>query len=60
MNNSVKIGKSEVVSGPLGLGTNKVGGHNLFDGLKDSDGEAVVKAALNDGITLLDTALCMD
>lgn len=56
MNNSVKIGKSEVVSGPLGLGTNKVGGHNLFDGLKDSDGEAVVKAALNDGITLLDTA----
>lgn len=45
MNNSVKIGKSEVV-----------GGHNLFDGLKDSDGEAVVKAALNDGITLLDTA----
>lgn len=56
MNNSVKIGKSEVVSGPLGLETNKVGGHNLFDGLKDSDGEAVVKAALNDGITLLDTA----
>lgn len=56
MNNLVKIGKSEVVSGPLGLGTNKVGGHNLFDGLKDSDGEAVVKAALNDGITLLDTA----
>lgn len=56
MNNSVKIGKSEVVSGPLGLGTNKVGGHNLFDGLKDSDGEAVIKAALNDGITLLDTA----
>lgn len=56
MNNSVKIGKSEVVSGPLGLGTNKIGGHNLFDGLKDSDGEAVIKAALNDGITLLDTA----
>jgi len=56
LNNSVKIGKSEVVSGPLGLGTNKVGGHNLFDGLKDSDGEAVIKAALNDGITLLDTA----
>ncbi|TJY02950.1 aldo/keto reductase [Lentilactobacillus buchneri] len=56
MNNSVKIGKSEVVSRPLGLGTNKVGGHNLFDGLKDSDGEAVIKAALNDGITLLDTA----
>lgn len=24
------IGKSHVVTGKLGLGTNKVGGHNLF------------------------------
>jgi aryl-alcohol dehydrogenase-like predicted oxidoreductase len=54
--NSVKIGKSDVLSGPLGLGTNKVGGHNLFDGLKDEDGAEVVKTALNDGISLLDTA----
>ncbi|GAD17139.1 NADP-dependent oxidoreductase domain-containing protein [Lentilactobacillus otakiensis DSM 19908 = JCM 15040] len=52
----VKIGKSDVTTGPLGLGTNKVGGHNLFDGLKDENGVAVVKAALNDGISLLDTA----
>lgn len=56
MNNSVKIGKSDVTTGPLGLGTNKVGGHNLFDGLKDENGVAVVKAALNSGISLLDTA----
>ncbi len=56
MTNSVTIGKSEVISGLLGLGTNKVGGHNLFDGLKDSDGAAVVKTALDDGISLLDTA----
>lgn len=26
----IKIGKSDVVTGPLGLGTNAVGGHNLF------------------------------
>lgn len=56
MDHLVKIGKSDVTTGPLGLGTNKVGGHNLFDGLKDEDGVAVVKAALNDGISLLDTA----
>lgn len=56
LNNSVKIGKSDVTTGPLGLGTNKVGGHNLFDGLKDENGVAVVKAALNSGISLLDTA----
>ncbi|MDV3517437.1 aldo/keto reductase [Lentilactobacillus otakiensis] len=56
MDHLVKIGKSDVTTGPLGLGTNKVGGHNLFDGLKDENGVAVVKAALNDGISLLDTA----
>ncbi|EHO51512.1 aldo/keto reductase [Lentilactobacillus kisonensis] len=56
MSKSVKIGSSQVTSTPLGLGTNKVGGHNLFDGLKDEDGKQVVKAALDDGIGLLDTA----
>ncbi|MGV0168517.1 aldo/keto reductase [Furfurilactobacillus sp. WILCCON 0119] len=52
----VTIGKSNVQTGKLGLGTNKVGGHNLFPNLKDEDGAAVVRAALNQGITLLDTA----
>jgi aryl-alcohol dehydrogenase-like predicted oxidoreductase len=40
----------------MGLGTNKVGGHNLFSGLKDADGIAVVQEALAKHITLLDTA----
>lgn len=39
-----------------GLGTNKVGGHNLFPNLKDEDGYAVVRQALDAGIQLLDTA----
>lgn len=56
MESTVKIGHSDVVSTPIGLGTNKVGGHNLFKGLFDKDGYAVVKEALNDGIGLLDTA----
>ncbi|KRK10912.1 Aryl-alcohol dehydrogenase related enzyme [Ligilactobacillus pobuzihii E100301 = KCTC 13174] len=57
MTNEIKIGKSDVtVPNTLGLGTNKVGGHNLFDDLKDENGYAVVKEALNSGISLLDTA----
>ncbi len=56
MAKTVTIGKSDVTTIKLGLGTNKVGGHNLFPGLKDEDGAAVVKAALDNGITLLDTA----
>lgn len=40
----------------LGIGTNKVGGHNLFDNLKDQDGFDVVKEALDSGIAMIDTA----
>lgn len=56
MTNHVRIGHSDVVSGPLGLGTNKVGGHNLFTGLDDQTGIRTVKAALDHGMTMLDTA----
>ncbi|WP_099973979.1 aldo/keto reductase [Lactobacillus terrae] len=52
----IKIGKSDITSKKFGLGTNKVGGHNLFENLKDEDGAALVKTALDNGITLLDTA----
>ncbi len=52
----VKIGHSDVLATPLGLGTNAVGGYNLFPNLKDDDGRALVRAALDNGINLLDTA----
>ncbi|AKP67148.1 aldo/keto reductase [Companilactobacillus ginsenosidimutans] len=56
MDNLIKVGKSDVTSKKLGLGTNKVGGHNIFQNLKDEDGYAVVKEAIDSGITTLDTA----
>ncbi|CAI2660518.1 Aldo-keto reductase IolS [Apilactobacillus kunkeei] len=52
----VKIGKSNVESTPLGLGTNAVGGNNLFPNLKDETGIQIIKTGLDSGITLLDTA----
>lgn len=52
----VKIGKSQVYSSQLGLGTNAVGGHNLYPNLNEATGKEVVRAALRNGITLLDTA----
>lgn len=55
-NRMVTIGKSDVQTTPLGLGTNAVGGYNLFPDLRDEDGLALVKAGLNHGIQLLDTA----
>lgn len=39
----VKIGHSDVLATPLGLGTNAVGGYNLFPNLKDDDGRALVR-----------------
>ncbi|QEA31472.1 aldo/keto reductase [Secundilactobacillus malefermentans] len=54
--NEVKIGKSDVQATALGLGTNAVGGYNLFPNLKDEDGLELVKTGLNNGIKLLDTA----
>jgi len=56
MNDLIKIGSTDVTSKKIGLGTNKDGGHNLFDNLKDEDGYAVVKEAIDSGITTLDTA----
>ncbi|MDT6979315.1 aldo/keto reductase [Levilactobacillus zymae] len=53
---NVTIGKTDVQTTPLGLGTNAVGGYNLFPDLRDEDGLALVQAGLNHGIRLLDTA----
>ncbi|SYW03641.1 aldo-keto reductase [Oenococcus oeni] len=56
MTKEIQIGKSEVKTGKLGLGTNKVGGHNLFNDLQDSDGSQIIEEALKENISLLDTA----
>lgn len=55
---NVQIGQTDVVTTKLGLGTNKVGGRNLFGNLElfDKDGRELVKAGLDNDITLLDTA----
>lgn len=52
----VRIGKSDVYTIKLGLGTNKVGGHNLFKDLNEKDGYDLVREALNQEINFLDTA----
>lgn len=52
----VRIGQSQVYASSLGLGTNAVGGHNLFPNLDEEQGKEVLRTALRNGITLLDTA----
>lgn len=40
----------------IGLGTNAVGGHNLFENLNESEGIDLVRGALNNGVNFIDTA----
>ncbi|MDR4936838.1 aldo/keto reductase [Rossellomorea marisflavi] len=56
MKNKVNLGHSDVKVFPIGLGTNAVGGHNLFPNLDEEEGKKVVKTALDHGVNLLDTA----
>ncbi|UJL47368.1 aldo/keto reductase [Virgibacillus sp. NKC19-16] len=52
----VKIGKSDLYVNPIGLGTNYIGGHNLYPGTDDNAGKQLVKDAINAGVDYLDTA----
>ena len=52
----VRIGKSRVYASDLGLGTNAVGGHNIHPNLNVETGKDVLRTAINNGITVLDTA----
>jgi myo-inositol catabolism protein IolS len=54
--NKRKLGNTNLEVTEIGLGTNAVGGHNLFDNLKDEDGFAVVRRAIDLGINFFDTA----
>lgn len=56
MAKQVQIGKTELYVNPIGLGTNAVGGHNLFPNLDEQAGRELVRTGLANGINFLDTA----
>ncbi|MCT6850533.1 MAG: oxidoreductase, partial [Staphylococcus epidermidis] len=45
MVNQVQLGKSSVNVFPIALGTNAVGGHNLYPNLDEEQGKEVVRQA---------------
>ncbi|MBU8920154.1 aldo/keto reductase [Neobacillus sp. 114] len=52
----IRIGKTDLYVNPIGLGTNAVGGHNLFPNLDEEAGRDLVRKGLREGINFLDTA----
>ena len=48
--------KTNMKISTIGLGTNAVGGHNLFQNLNEEDGKNLVREAIHSGVTFIDTA----
>lgn len=53
---SQKLGQSDIDISAIGLGTNYVGGHNLYVDVDEDEGVRLVQRAIDEGITHLDTA----
>jgi len=56
MTNQTRLGKSDLLVNPIGLGANAVGGHNLYPNLDEEAGKDVLRTAIAHGINLIDTA----
>ncbi|WP_077306709.1 aldo/keto reductase [Terribacillus halophilus] len=56
MTERVQLGKSGLYVNPIGLGTNAVGGHNLYPNLDEGRGKDVVRQAIENGMNFFDTA----
>jgi myo-inositol catabolism protein IolS len=56
MAEQIQIGKTDLFVNPIGLGTNAVGGYNLFPNLDEGAGRELVRTGLANGINFLDTA----
>ncbi|EEL51057.1 MULTISPECIES: aldo/keto reductase [Bacillus cereus group] len=54
--NYTKLQKAGLQISQIGLGTNAVGGHNLFTNVNEHEGTKMIEEALFQGITFLDTA----
>jgi len=56
MAEKVRLGKTDLYVNPIGLGTNAVGGHNIYPNLNDETGREIVRTAIRSGVNFLDTA----
>lgn len=56
MNNKIQLGKTDLLVNPIGLGTNAVGGHNIYPNLDEETGREIVRTAIDHGVNFIDTA----
>ncbi|MEM7252187.1 MAG: aldo/keto reductase [Pseudomonadota bacterium] len=53
---TTKLGRSGIDITSIGLGTNYVGGHNLYVDVDEAEGVRLVQSAIDQGVTFIDTA----
>jgi len=56
MKKQTELGKTGIYINPIGLGTNAVGGHNLYPNLDEEAGKELVRAAVENDVNFIDTA----
>ena len=56
MDAKTRLGKTDLYVNPIGLGTNAVGGHNIYPGLSDENGRNIIRTAIESGVNFFDTA----
>ena len=56
MTEKIQLGKTDLLVNPIGLGTNAVGGHNIYPNLDEETGRDIVRTAIDHGANFIDTA----
>lgn len=56
MTKQIKLGRTDLMVNPIGLGANAVGGHNIYPDLDEQNGINVIKTAVEKGMNFIDTA----
>lgn len=56
MSKKIRIGRTDLVVNPIGLGANAIGGHNLYPEIDEQVNRTLLKTAFNEGLDFIDTA----
>lgn len=56
LSNKVRIGRTDLVVNPIGLGANAIGGHNIYPGIDEQINRELLKTAIKEGLDYIDTA----
>jgi myo-inositol catabolism protein IolS len=51
-----RLGKTDLLIHPIGLGSNAIGGHNIYDHIDEAVSKRIVHTAVSHGMNFIDTA----